>query len=216
MKSPSLESLYATLHKHLLMVESYTEIPNITFMFKACRLKPHHFFEKKNNKIVLYTWWFDEFGNSFKLLKNRKLQIIYGDLSIDKDKLVCTDLYYGLELKKIAKISKLAYISCGIDEDMYQECILLSMLGIDNYFRTYLYLYGYWQQVSTLLLGTKNLKIIAKNLDLNYYKALSNVENIRLPCKEAQTWLTSLPIKEDFFQILEKRCSIVSSIIKQC
>jgi len=216
MKSPSLESLYATLHKHMLMVESYTEIPNITFLFKACRLKPHsYFFEKKNNKIVLYTRWFDEFGNSFKLLKNRKLQIIYGDLSIDQDRLVCTDLYYGLDLKKIAKISKFAYISCGIDEDTYQDCILISMLGIDNYFRTYLYLYGYWQQVSTLLLGTKNLKIIAKNLDINYYKALSNTENIRLPCSEAQTWLTSLPIKEDFFQTLEKQCGIVSSIIEQ-
>jgi hypothetical protein len=199
----------------MLMVESYTEVPNLTFMFKACRLKPYsYFFEERNNKIALYTWWFDEFGNSFKLLKSRRLQIIYGDLALDRDKIVCTDLYYGVDIKKIAKISKFAYISYGIDEDLYQDCAIISMLGIDNYFRTYLYLYGYWQQVSTLTLGIKNIKTIAKNLDLKYNKALSNTENIKLPCVEAQTWLTSLPIRDDFSHTLEKQCSIVSSILQ--
>jgi hypothetical protein len=215
MKSPSLESIYASLEKSLRLIESYTEIPKLAFLFRACRLKPHsYFFEKKDNKIILYAWWFDEFSNSIKLTKSKKLKIIYGDLSLDRDKVTCTDLYYGLSIKKILKISKLAFISCGTDEDMYQDCALISLLGIDDYLRTYLYVYGYWQQVSPLFLGIKNLKIIAKNLDLRGHQELSKSEN-RLPCTVARTWLTCVPISEEFSDILDKQCGIVLSAFKQ-
>lgn len=216
MKSPSLESVYEKLEKCLRLVESYTDIPKLAFIFKTCRLKPYsYFFEKRDNKIILYKWWFDEFGNSLKLTKNKRIKIIYGDLSLDRNKIACTDLYYGLSINKILKISKLAYVSCGIDEDMYQNCALISLLGIDNYLRTYLNVYGYWQQVSPLFLGINNLKIIAKNLDLCNYKELSNKENIKLPCAEARTWLTYVPVGEEFSNVLDKQCSIVSSILKQ-
>lgn len=215
MKSPSLESIYATLEKSLRLIESYTEIPKLAFLFRACRLKPHsYFFEKRDNKIILYTWWFDEFSNSVKLTKNKKLKIIYGDLGLDRDKVTCTDLYYGLSINKILKISKLAFISCGTDEDMYQDCALISLLGIDNYLRTYLYVYGYWQQVSPLFLGIKNLKIIAKNLDLQGHRELLKSEN-RLPCVEARAWLTCVPVSKEFSDVLAKQCGIVSSIFKQ-
>jgi hypothetical protein len=206
MKSPSLDKLYLTLNKHILLIEGYTEIPNLAYIFKACRLKPvPYFFEKRNNNIVLYTTWFDEYGNLVKITNNKDLKIIYGDLSLDKNKIICTDLYYGLSLDKICKISKLAYISCGIDEDMYQDCALISFLGIDNYFRTYLYLYGYWQQVSTLILGIKNLKLIGDNLNLKHCKELSNIKNIKLPCTQAKTWLTSCPMDIDFLNTLDKQ-----------
>jgi len=215
MKSPSLESIYATLEKSLRLIESYTEIPKLAFLFRACRLKPHsYFFEKKDNKIILYTWWFDEFSNSVKLTKNKKLKIIYGDLSLDRDKITCTDLYYGLSINKILKISKLAFISYGTDEDMYQDCALISLLGIDNYLRTYLYVYGYWQQVSPLFLGIKNLKIIAKNLDLQGHRELLKSEN-RLPCVGARAWLTCIPVSKEFSDMLDKQCGIVSSVFKQ-
>lgn len=216
MKSPSIESIYSLLHKHLLLIESYTEIPNLSFIFKACRLKPYsYFFEKRNNKITLYTWWFDEYGNSIRLDKNKKLKITYGDLSLDKTNIVCTDLYYGLSIDKILKISKFAYVSYGTDEDMYQDCALVSFLGIDNYLRTYLYLYGYWQQVSPLLIGTKHLEIIAKNLDLRYYKELPDTKNVKLPCADARAWLTCIPISEEFSDILDKQCGTVSSILNK-
>lgn len=213
MRSPSIDTLYLILKKHLRLVESYLDSPNLAFVFRACRLKPKGYVLWKNN-IILYKWWLDEYGNSVKILKNKRLKIIYGDLSIDRDKIACTDLYYGLSLDKIRKMSKFAYISHGLDEDTYQDCVLISFLGIDNYFRTYLYLYGSWQQVSTLVLGIRNLSIIAKNLDLKYYKELSN-ENIKLPCAHAKTWLTCLPISREFSDTLDKQCGIVSSIFKQ-
>lgn len=212
-KSISIDSLYATLNKHLLLVQSYTEIPNLAFIFKSCRLKPYSYcFEKRNNKTVLYVDWFDEYCNSLKISKGKRIKIIYGDLSLDKNRIACTDLYYGLSLKKIFKMSKLAYISYGLDEDLYQDCAIVSCLGMDNYFRTYLYLYGDWQQVSTLILGIKNLELICENLNIKKYKEFSNTENIVLPCAQAKTWLTYLPMKRDFVEILEKQYSIVSSL----
>jgi len=220
MKNPSLDSVYNSLNKHILLAESYTEIKKLAFIIKACRLKPYDYFNsqfheiRKNNKIALYTRWFDEYGNSVTITKNKQIKIIYGDLSLDKANIACTDLYYGLSLDKVAKISKFAYIVSGIDEDMFQNCALISMLGIDNFLRTYICLYGYWQQVSPLILGIKNLTVFAKNMDLKYNKEISNKGDIILPCNEVKIWLTSLPITEDFFNTISKQCSIVSTFLK--
>ena len=212
----NLDSLYYVLNKQLLLIESYTEIRNLIFILRSCRLKPNsYFFKKRTKNINLYTDWFDEFGNSLKINKNKKIKIINGDLSLDKSKIICTDLYYGLSLNKIIKISKFAYISCGIDEDLYQNCALISFLGIDNYFRTYLYFYGDWQQISTLTLGIKNINIIIKKLDLVCYTEVSNIVNTKLPFTQTKTWLTSLPISNEFLNILDTQCNIVSSIFKQ-
>ena len=47
----------------ILLVQSYTEIPELSFIIKSCRLKPYsYFFKEQSNKIILYSWWFDECG----------------------------------------------------------------------------------------------------------------------------------------------------------
>jgi len=58
MKNPSLDSVYNSLNKHILLAESYTEIKKLAFIIKACRLKPYDYFNsqfheiRKNNKIA--------------------------------------------------------------------------------------------------------------------------------------------------------------------
>jgi hypothetical protein len=214
MKSLSLESIYAKLHRNILLAESYTEIPELSFIIKACRLKPFsYFFENKTNKLTLITWWFDEFGNSLKITKNKRLKVIQGDLSLDRSKIICTDLYQGLSIDKTIKMSKCAYFCYGQDEDIYQDCLLVSLLGIDNYLRTYLYMYGDWKRVSPLLIGIKNLKLIARHTDIQYFHEFTIKENTGLPCQEARVWLTCLPAKTEFLKILEKQCSIAFAIL---
>jgi hypothetical protein len=206
MKSPSLNSIYDKLKKHILLVESYTELKQLSFIIKACRLKPFsYFFEEKKSKLILYRWWFDEFGNSFKIVKNKQCKIIYNDLSLDLSKIACTDLYYGLSLEQIAKMSKLFFICAGKDEDTLNNVFLISFLGIDDYLRTFLYMYGEWQQVSSLYLGLGNLKAIGKNLDIKYFLKLNKKENIVLPCIQGEAWLTYLPANNDFLRTLEKQ-----------
>lgn len=212
MNNPSLESLYSTLHKRVLLVEGFTEIPNLSFIITACRLKPYSFFfEKRTNKIILDKWWFDEYGNSFTL-KKKKVKIIYGDLRLNRDNIACTDLYYGLDISRVAKMSKSMYFTSGVDEDLFQDCALVSFLGIDNYLRTFLYYYGEWQRVSPLLIGMDGLRAIADSKDKNYHGQIRNSKKTRLPCTPAQTWLTYLPINKKFLMTLELQCGIVASI----
>lgn len=207
MKSPSLDVIHNKLNRCILLAQSYTEINELFFIIKTCRLKPYSYiFGDKTNKLILHNWWFDEFGNSLKITDKKKIKITYNDLSLDRDKIICTDLYYGLSLDKIIKMSKLAYICVGKDEDLYQDCLMVAFLGIDNYFRAYMYLYGEWQQVSPLLLGMKNLQLISKNTDIRYFKEYTKKENCPIPCISGQQWLTFMPVSQEFTELLTSQC----------
>jgi hypothetical protein len=213
MTSPSLDNLYTKLNKHILLAQSYTEISELFFIIKSCRLKPNDYvFDKRPNKIILYRNWFDEFGSSLQI-KDKKLKIIHNDLSLDRSKIICTDLYYGLSLDRVIKISSLMYLCAGVDEDTQQDCFFLTLLGIDNYLRSYLYLYGQWQQVSSLLLGLDNLKILARHTDIKYFRNLSNQKNWPIPCLNAQEWLSCLPISSALLSDLRKQSDKIADIL---
>jgi|ERR1700686_2452102 len=209
MKSPSLDALYSKLDKHILLAQAYTEIPELSFIIKTCRLKPcDYIFGKRNNKTVLYKLWFDEFGNTLNI-KNKKIEIVYNDLSLNSNQIISTDLYYGLSLDKIAKISQLLYLSAGIDEDLLQECFFLSFLGIDNYLRSYMYLYGEWQQVSSLLLGLENLKLLSSQTDIKYFRNFPNQKNCPIACHSHQEWISCVPVSQSFLEIIKKQYEIL-------
>lgn len=216
MRSPSIEWLHAKLEKHIRLTQSYTEIDGLEFIIKSCRLKPYDYvFEERNDKLFLHKRWFDEFGNSFTINRYKKIDIVYNDLSLDKKRIVCTDLYYGLSLENVAKMSKLVHLVIGKDEDLYQDCCLLTFLGIDNHLRSYLYWYGEWQQVSPLLMGIKNLGIIAKHLDIKQYVQVSKKENKAIPCVGGETWLSLCPIPKGFLELLSERFEIIEKVFHE-
>ena len=152
----------------------------------------------------MYRLWVDEFNNSLQL-KGKKLSIIYNDLLLDGSKIICTDLYYGLSIKKIIKMSKLIYLCAGFDEDKQEETFFLTLLGLDNYLRSYLYLYGEWQQVSSLLLGLSHLKILSRHTDIQYFRNLPKKENYPLPCLSAREWLSVIPTSQSFLDEVKKQ-----------
>lgn len=210
MKSPSIESLYASLDKQIRLAQSYTEIAKLAFIIKACRLKPSEYMRDRSENIILYRHWVDEFGNSLDI-KKKKLVITIGDLS-NKDPLVCTDMYYGLSIAKISKMSKLIFLSAGKDEDRQEDCCLITFLGVDDYLRSYLYLYDEWQQVSPLMLGVSNLMSIAKNSDIKYFTKLIKKENCVVPCLSAQTWLSFMPASSEFIDLVRQECNYILPI----
>lgn len=212
MRSPSIEFFHAKIEKFIRVVQSYTDNNAMEFIIKACRLKPYSYvFKERDKNVVLHRWWFDEFGNSLNIVKKR-IDIIYNDLRIDKKKIVSTDMYYGLSIDKVVKISKLAYICLGKDEDLFQDCCLLSLLGVDNHLRCYLYWYGEWQQVSPLLMGMKHLKLLASSIDVKYFRQLNNYQNTTIPCISSQTCLTYLPVSKDFLDIINKQYELLLPI----
>lgn len=212
MRSPSIEYFHTKIDKLIRMAQSYTEMDGLEFIIKSCRLKPHtYLFEERNDKIVLHRWWVDEFGNSLHITKHKKIHLVYNDLHLDKKKIICTDLYYGLSIDKIVKMSKLAYLCAGKDEDLYQDCYLLTLLGIDDYLRCYLYWYGEWQQVSPLWMEMKLLRLLATNTDIKYFRKLSNAAPI--PCVSSSSWLFCLPANEDFLDIIKGQYEMLLPII---
>lgn len=214
MKSPSLDSFYQKIEKKILLAQAYTEIKELSFIIKSCRLKPYSYvFEDRENKITLHKWWFDEFGNSLKILDNKKIKIIYNDLSLDREKITCTDLYFNLEIPKILKMSKLAYIATGKEEDFYQDSYMLNFLGMDNYWRSYLYLYDEWIQVSPLLLKLNTLQFITKKRELKYFLEFNNKNNMPIPCLSSKQWLTYLPVSENLLTILKKEHEMLLSTL---
>lgn len=212
MKSPSLDILYTQLHKHILLAQAYIEIKELFFIIKACRLKPYDYIESKSDKLVLYRKWFDEFGNSFELTNNKRVKITYNDLSLDRQRIVCTDLYYGLPVENVVKISKLAFVCLGKEEDTYQDCVVLTFLGIDNYLRSFVFTNGEWYPVSPLILGLKTLRTIGINRDLRYFREVSIKENAPIPCLAPEAWLTYMPPNRVFTALMERRCEFISPL----
>lgn len=216
MRSPSIEWLHAKLDKQIKLAQGYTEIPELAFIIEACRLKPYDYiFEQRTNKVILYKWWFDEFGNSLNITKHKKLSITTNDLKLNAKEIVSTDLYFGLSVDKVIKMSKLIHIIVGKDEDLLQDCCFLTLVGIDNHLRTYLYWYGEWQQVSPLLIGIKNLILIANHLDIKYYLPVANKENSALPCASSRAWLSCLPVNASFVSEVGKQSEALAHLLKQ-
>src|SRR5574338_1271293 len=211
MKSPSLDKFYTQRDRCILLAQAYTEIKNLFFIIKACRLKPYDYVFSKEDKFILFRKWFDEFGNLLEITTNKRIKITYNDLSLDRSKIIITDLYYGLSLEKIAKISKLCYVFLGKDEDSFQECVLLAFLGIDNYLRVYI-LEDDWRQVSPLTLGMNNLKFIGANRDIHYFREHAIKENAPIPCVAPEAWLTFMPANRVFSALMERRCPLISPL----
>ena len=46
MKSPSLDRFYLQISKAILLAASFTEIEELSFIIKSCRLKPYDIFYK--------------------------------------------------------------------------------------------------------------------------------------------------------------------------
>lgn len=215
MKSPSLNRFYLKINRAILLAQSYTEDKDLSFIIKSCRLKPFPlFFQDEKYNLILYKKWFDEFGNSLNIIKNKRIKIINGDLLLRSKPIICTDIYYGLAIEKILKLSKILHLVIGINEDTQDHYFMITFLGIDNYLRSYVYDNSIWEQISPLCLGMKRLKNICRHTDIKYFHELSNKENYMTPCASTTEWISSVYPSEDFLLSLKKRHDVDFSFLK--
>lgn len=198
-KSLTSNEIIDEFNDQINVIESFTEKKNIADLFKMCRLKPTDFFIlKKQTKLVFYKEWVDEFRNLI-YFKNKKIIIKYNYIMYEK--ILSTDLYYNLPIDKIIKISKFMFCIYGTTEEG-ETCCLLTFLGIDNYFRSYLYMDG-WTQVSPLLNGIENLLFIISKLDATKLVNFKNRGAAILPCAAPEAWLSCLPCEEHALRSLK-------------
>lgn len=210
----SLDKFYLHIDKHIELISSYTENPNYRYIITSCRLKPYSFiFDKFRSRLVLHRHWIDEFGNSFIIGTDKKGKVVANDLTIDQDRLTCTDLFGGLPIHKIAKISKTLLFIAGKDEDNYKDCFIFALLGLDGYLRCFYYAYEKWGALPPLLLGLEVLEIFAKNQVIRDIKEVKLKKNVIFPCIKREAVLTSWPPSNNFVSILEAHNSALLNIL---
>lgn len=197
----NLEILYNDLHKHLLLAKYHSNNKYLPFIIKACRLKPLSFiYDKINYANMLHRHWVDEFGNTLYINKDKTIKINKNYLIIEREKLICTDLYYNATMEKISKISHMAYIFSGKDDQI--NYYIISFLGIDNYLRTYYY-DGVWQHLPSLHLGIDILNKIAEDYDTTYFMTIAEKNDLSLTCENSKQWLTSIPVSQEFKDLIK-------------
>lgn len=210
MKILSLNNFYDKIDKSVKLVESYTEIENLAWLIRACRLKPYDLFHNSSKyDLQLYRHWFDEFGNSFKLVKGKKIKIILNDLTISNKH--TTDFYYGLSINKVIKMSEVAHFLCAKDE-FGEHIIFVTFLGLDGFLRSYCF-YSNWFRVSPLILGFNRLHTFTKFLDIKYFLKITKKEKLEPPCVTGTEWITCLPMPERFMAEVKKECDIDLSFL---
>jgi hypothetical protein len=197
----SLEELYARLDQHILLAVGYCEVETLPIIIKMCRLKPAKLFRKPCLvKLALHKQWIDEFGNSLYLEGANKLRIVLNDLSIDRSKVVSTDLYRGVSVERISGISRAGLLVLGKQDDY----CLLSLLGIDDYLRTFMWWRGVWQECSPLLLGSRFLQYWSQNLETMGYKELDGDVVALHRSKTQNIWLTEWPLGSELMEVVRE------------
>lgn len=157
-------------------MESFTQKKGFAYLLRSLRLRPYDVIANGGKfNINLYNLWFDDQGNSITF-KSKRIYINHYDLNIDKKYTINTDLYSHLPLSKIIKISKYIYILHGTDHDLDNDTIIITCLGIDDYFRSFVLYNGEIHKVPTLYLGLDLLLRYVNNTDIEYMKDLKVTE----------------------------------------
>lgn len=213
MQNFEIEKLYDFLDSQIKLATAYTEYQNLTQIIKMCRLKPFDMMINRlpSNKLKLHNKWVDENNNALIINKDKSIKIKTSIL--DKYHCINTDLYQNLSIEKIFKISKLLYFFNGKDEDKLENHIILSFLGIDNFLRTFVYVYGKWECYPSLFLGLDVLSKIVDNANLKYYTEVTSEKTVVYPCQTQEEWISSLPIQSGFISILENKSSYITQLL---
>lgn len=210
MKTFSIEYLHTKLDRHIKLVASYLERPEIDWIIRSARLKPYRFvFDNFDKKLILHDWWIDEYGNSLVFNKKKKIQIIEGDIRINHSKLVSSDLYGSLEWHRVSQFSKLTYYLHSSED--YE---VLGFVGLDGFLRVFSNFEGEWNNYSPLLLGIETLQEIYRNFDLETFIELKNIKNNLNPCLQSRAWVSSWPPTKNFTLILREQNGSVLDTIK--
>jgi hypothetical protein len=209
-KAPSIEKFHIKINDAIELVNIFCECKDLSFIIKACRLKPYEYiFKKYQWRFAQYKWWFDEFDNSLEITKDKKVKFIYNDLKLDKTKIVCSDLYDGLSFEKLFKICRCFYFVIGTDEDFGKDCAILSFYGIDEHLRSFLLYDDEWVKVSPLLLGRKQLNFIQDNLNVEGFREFKMKKRLLEPCQKSEGWISCANVDEEFLKLLENKYPVI-------
>jgi len=202
----TLEKFYQRHQGYVQVTAGYLEDRRIPFILQSCRIRPQLSTEQNLPKTPrLERWWVDEFCNTLRIGKNKRIKLIFNDLKIDRSRVRCTDIFANLSIRDLYAISKLLYVCKANDEITHNDVYILSFLGKDNYFRTRIYYEGKWDKnISTLYLGINVLKMIAEHINIRYFIELSPKGPVPIyPLENVRQWIIALPAHHKFGSLLK-------------
>lgn len=129
-----------------------------------------------DKKLNLQKIWIDDFNCQIRL-ENKMAHILYNVLD---HKNIYSDEYANLDIKSIAKISKICLIS-------FDENVFISFYGIDNILRTFYIDEEECVRCSSLFHGLEILYQFIDYLNIFSYEKIGN------------SWIIALPIKEEVY-----------------
>lgn len=157
-KSLDIYSLYDKIDKSIKVLSANIRDPNMISLIKACRYKPLQFLKENKTNILLYNDWIDESNHVISFNKRKKSFSQFKDyyyLGVDKN--ITTDIYYGLDIYKIHKISTRAYCVTGFSEIDDSLNIYICFLGMDNFLRAFWYFDNEWLPAPTNWMNPKTI-----------------------------------------------------------
>jgi len=220
-KNLVIERFHIQLEAYINLAAKFVEKPEVAFMIRSCRMKPKAMMTsgrkiaEELKTLTLQKEWFDEWGNSVAIQKNslpaNRVGFNFEDLTIERDDLSSSDIYFGLSLENVKKVSRVVMVSVGIDEDFLEPCCLLSFLGLDGFLRSHLLFCGEWNQVSPLYMGEQGFRVLFKTLQkiddgegVVFKIQQGKEKSLPTPCFRADQWISCLPVSKEFLETLKK------------
>lgn len=210
----NLDHYYLEIEDKLNAVSAYAENKNVSTILKICRFKPYPIKPKTSLHKLVYKHWVDDYGNSIEI-KNKRIIIKTNDLKINKDDIISTDLYKGLDISKLLKISKLIYIFRGREVDFKTDHFILSFMGLDNYLRSYSFLYDEWHPIPSIYLGVNVLNTIIDNSDIQTFKSFKMKNTIIFDCENQQSIIGKIPFHKFFMEEIKKEYEQIEKLLQE-
>lgn len=209
----NLTEFYSKIEKDIRLIAAYVQLKQVKQIIPFCRLKPYQsVYQKHSHMTKLHKQWVDEYGN-LVIFKQKKMDVVRNDVALNKA--IISDFYQGLSVDKISLISKLALIEVAKDDVSLQDYFVVSLLGIDNYLRTFVYLMGEWQYYPSCYLNFEVLRDIVTFSKMNNNFVQLNHTNVIYPTVFSKSWITSWPPNQDFVKILSSHSEKLINQLKE-
>jgi hypothetical protein len=204
-----IDRLHINIHSSIELAAALMKMPCIADIIRLCQMTPKNLIDKNHSNELYYnsdvkttshyySHWVDPFGHVMKLNKSHGwFEIQPYIIGARSENIYNRDMYAGLSIAKIAKISKFIDILFGKDIDLEEDYIVLTFLGIDDKLRTYVYIYGEWESYPSLLIGSKALRDISENKAMSEFKEIRAARRIIYECSSQKRWLSALPLPKE-------------------
>lgn len=169
------------------------ETNDVVKIVELCHLYPEKSWKK----------WADHLGNYLQIKKNKKT------ISVEQNPqsyaAIVTDLFFKAHPKKIANISKKAFVSLGHDNESKYSVCFIWFLGCDNRLRLVTSHNNHWIKNSApLICGVDTLAPIVRTLNITDFVS-SDILKIKGPiaAQMVKSWATKWPPSKEFLEAIK-------------